>query len=320
MKRLFFFPAFLWASLCFSQRQNVYFLKNNGKYVNQRDSADYIRIVREPDSASVLYNVAEFYLSGKQKLLGKSKTIDPPRYEGQCVEYFSDGTKESIKNYQNGSKSGLEFDFYRNGKPYLVTEYPANGATDSQFRDYLIKASYDSLGTVLAENGNGYVKIYDSNFKNVAEEGNIKNAKRDGTWKGMCKNPKLSFTEEYKDGQLISGIGVSDDGTTTNYSKSRGTQPKFRGGDSAFGRYLGNNINYPDHERENNIQGRVILAFVVEKDGTATEVKVNKSVSPALDAEAVRVISNSPRWNPATLYGRPVRVSYMVPVNFSLTN
>jgi hypothetical protein len=103
MKRLLFLAAILWATGCFSQRQNVYFLKNNGKYVSQRDSADYIRIVREPDSASVLYNVFEFYLNGTQKLLGKSKTIDPPRYEGQCLEYYANGTKESITNYQTGS-------------------------------------------------------------------------------------------------------------------------------------------------------------------------------------------------------------------------
>jgi TonB family protein len=320
MKRLLFFPAVLWVSLCFSQRQNVYFLKNNGKYVDQRDSADYIRIVREPDSASVLYNVAEFYLNGKQKRIGKSKTIDPPRFEGVCVEYYASGNKESVTNYKNGLKAGLVYAYYTNGKPYLVTEYPAGGTPDGYFGDYLIRANYDSLGAALVENGNGYGKIYDNSFKYIAEEGNVKDGKRDGTWKGTSKGLKLSFKEEYKDGQLISGMGVCDDGTTTSYSKSRGTRPKFRGGYSAFSRYLGNNITYPDHERENNIQGRVILAFVVEKDGTVTEVRVNKSVSPALDAEAVRVISNSPRWIPATLYGKPVRVSYMVPVNFSLTN
>ncbi len=318
MKRLFFLPAILWVTCCFSQRQNVYFLKNNGKYVSRRDSADYIRIVREPDSASVLYNVSEFYLNGKQKLLGKSKTIDPPRYEGQCVEYYADGTRESIANYKNGSKAGLEYDFYHNGKPYLITEYAADGSGDSFFRNYLIKTNYDSLGTVLVENGNGYGKIYDDDFKTILEEGVVKDGKRNGAWKGNNKNPALSFKEDYKDGQLISGTSVSADGTVTTYTKSRGTQPMFRGGLSAFGRYLGNNIHYPDHERDYNIQGRVILSFVVEKDGKITDIKVNKSVSPGIDLEAVRVLNESPRWVPGTMFGKPVRVAYSVPISFSL--
>jgi len=318
MKKILFLPAFLWATCCFSQRQHVYFLKNNGKYVLQRDSANYIRIVNEPDSASVLYNVTEFYLNGKKKLVGKSKTGDPPRYEGQCTRYYANGAQESITNYKNNSKSGLQYDFYRNGKPYLVTEYIDDAASGGYFKEYQIKANYDSLGTVLVENGNGYAKIYDADFKIVAEEGNVKEGKREGTWKGNNKNPALSFSEDYQNGQLISGTATSVDGTITTYTKSRNTLPKFPGGIEAFSRYLSSNTKYPRTARKYGIQGQVVLSFVVEKDGKTTDITITKSVDPAIDQEAVRVISDSPLWIPGVQFGRPVRVVYSIPINFYL--
>src|ERR1700712_1289985 len=114
MKFLSTLTALLFTTLCFAQRQNVYFLKNNGKYVAVRDSADYVRVVREPDSASVLYKVFEFYLNGKPKLIGHSEKIDPPKYEGQCLSYYASGVKKSITNYKDGLKVGSEYEFYPN--------------------------------------------------------------------------------------------------------------------------------------------------------------------------------------------------------------
>src|ERR1700761_9612745 len=104
MKLLLTIGSVFIATLCFAQKQNVYFLKNNGRYVEVRDSADYMRIVREPDSASTLYNVFEFYMDGKRKLVGKSITVDPPRYEGQCISYFSSGIKRGLANFVKGAR------------------------------------------------------------------------------------------------------------------------------------------------------------------------------------------------------------------------
>jgi TonB family protein len=94
--------------------------------------------------------------------------------------------------------------------------------------------------------------------------------------------------------------------------------PQFKGGVPGFGRYLSNHIEYPTYARQNNIQGRVVLTFVVEKSGQVTEVKVTKSVSKELDAEAARVLNASPKWVPGTRFGRAVRVIYSVPVAFAL--
>ena len=94
--------------------------------------------------------------------------------------------------------------------------------------------------------------------------------------------------------------------------------PQFPGGPSALFEYLAQNINYPVVAEENGVQGRVILTFVVERDGTITDVTVVKSVDPSLDKEAQRVVKSMPRWIPGKMNGSPVRVKYTVPVTFIL--
>jgi len=321
--KLFFTSLFLLvASICFAQRQNVYFLKNNGKYVDVRDSADYIRIVREPDSASTLYNVAEFYLNGTQKLVGKSISIDPPKYEGPCVTYYANGNKQSVINYKKGVKTGSDLEFYPNGKIYLETIHLGGDYTQgSQFWDnHLIQTNRDSLGNATVTNGNGYYKGYDDKFTYIEEEGNIKNGKRDGKWKGEYKHTHVTFTENYDNGKLLTGNAQTEDGKTSTYSGTRGVPPEFKGGIESFGRYLSRNIRYPDLARQKGIQGRVILTFVVEKNGELSDIKVSKSVIPLIDDEAIRVLKESPKWIPGTQFGMPVRVQYSVPISFTLGN
>jgi protein TonB len=95
-------------------------------------------------------------------------------------------------------------------------------------------------------------------------------------------------------------------------------QPEFPGGTAALMEYLRKNIKYPAICRENNIQGKVIVTFVVNKDGSIVDIEVIKSVNPSLDKEAIRVISQMPNWKPGAQRGKPVRVKYSVPVNFRL--
>lgn len=96
--------------------------------------------------------------------------------------------------------------------------------------------------------------------------------------------------------------------------------PSFPGGMAALNKYLHDNVHYPVVAQENGVQGRVTISFVVEKDGSVTDVKVAKSVDPSLDKEALRVVKSMPRWTPGKQNGATVRVKYNVPVNFRLQN
>ena len=97
-------------------------------------------------------------------------------------------------------------------------------------------------------------------------------------------------------------------------------QPEFPGGMSALMKFLGDNIKYPVIAQENGIQGRVITNFVVERDGSITDVQVVRGQDPSLDKEAVRVIQTMPRWKPGQQRGKAVRVRFTLPVVFRLQN
>ena len=96
------------------------------------------------------------------------------------------------------------------------------------------------------------------------------------------------------------------------------SMPEFPGGAAAMYKFLSENIRYPVIAQENNIQGRVICQFTVNKDGSLVDVEVIRQVDPALDKEAIRVIKAMPKWNPGKQRGKPVRVRFTLPVNFKL--
>lgn len=94
--------------------------------------------------------------------------------------------------------------------------------------------------------------------------------------------------------------------------------PEFPGGMKELLKFLQDNLKYPENAMKNNVQGWVIVQFVVEKDGTLTEFKVARSVDPDLDAEALRVLQTMPKWKPGMQRGKIVRVKFTVPVSFKL--
>ena len=94
--------------------------------------------------------------------------------------------------------------------------------------------------------------------------------------------------------------------------------PYFHGVQVELIQYLNSHVKYPVVAQENGIQGRVTISFVVERDGSITDVKVARSVDPSLDKEAARVVSSMPRWTPGKQNGSAVRVKFNVPVVFKL--
>lgn len=94
--------------------------------------------------------------------------------------------------------------------------------------------------------------------------------------------------------------------------------PSFPGGNYGLMTFLAQNMLYPVTAQENGVQGRVIISFVVETDGSITDVKVARSVDPSLDREAMRVVKAMPKWTPGKKDGEPVRVKYTTPVVFRL--
>lgn len=94
--------------------------------------------------------------------------------------------------------------------------------------------------------------------------------------------------------------------------------PVFPGGEAEMMKWLNKNVQYPTLASENGIQGRVMVGFVVERDGSVSDVKIIRGVDPSLDKEAARVVKAMPKWKPGMQTGKPVRCRFTIPVNFRL--
>lgn len=95
--------------------------------------------------------------------------------------------------------------------------------------------------------------------------------------------------------------------------------PSFPGGESQLIKYLSDNIVYPPIERDYGIQGLVVVSYVVEKDGSITNIKILKGVTPNINNEAMRVVKGMPAWIPGYIKGKPVRVNINLPIRFALS-
>ena len=96
------------------------------------------------------------------------------------------------------------------------------------------------------------------------------------------------------------------------------SMPEFPGGETSLYKYLAENIKYPQMAKESGIQGRVFVTFVVERDGSVTDVRVLRGIGGGCDEEAIRVVKSMPRWTPGKQRGKSVRVQYNLPVKFTL--
>lgn len=140
-----------------------------------------------------------------------------------------------------------------------------------------------------------------------------------------ASTPKASSVaeEEDKDDVVLGGVDMYEvqnmqPDTTKVFGDIAEQMPMFRGGDRELMEYLKSHVQYPKECEEKNIQGRVIVNFVVERDGSITQAKVIRGIHPLLDAEALRVVNGMPKWLPGRQAGTVVAVKYTIPVTFRL--
>ena len=285
---------------------------SQAKRVNVIDSADYIRTVSEQKNNENLYDVTEYYLDKKVKKIGNSLNNGfAPQYNGNVISYYKNGNKAAEELFVKGAHRGISTYYFANTQLKKRINY----SFDKTKRVEQVLELNDSLGNrFLDEVGTGSFK---TNENDVLVEGTYTNGLKDKTWKTVISSGNVTYLDEYKVGEFMSGKTIDKNGKTSSYDKLE-TLPTFKGGIQAFGSFLSSNLRYPAEARDNNVQGRVFIQFVIEKDGSLTEAKVIRGVGSGCDEEALRVINRSPKWNPGEQRGVPVRVSYTVPIFFQL--
>lgn len=149
------------------------------------------------------------------------------------------------------------------------------------------------------------INIVDDEVEIKDEDDDIFKDIDDETFKDLLKNP-IIFDDEKELDETIPFMLIEE-------------QPTFMGGDHRnFTKWVFANLKYPEIAAQNGIQGRVTLEFTIDIDGSVTNVRVIKGIDPSLDAEALRVVSNSPKWSPGLQRGKPTKVSFTFPITFRL--
>jgi protein TonB len=149
------------------------------------------------------------------------------------------------------------------------------------------------------------INIVDNKIELKNEDEDIFKDIDDKTFKALLQNPVI-YDDEKEIEETIPFALIEE-------------QPTFMGGDYRnFTKWVFANLSYPEMAAQNGIQGRVTLEFTIETDGSLTNIGIIKGVDPLLDAEAIRVVSKSPKWSPGMQRGKPTKVSFTFPVTFRL--
>jgi len=274
-----------------------------------KENHKYYRIVESYDSQKELYKIKDYYRSGVLQMEGNSLIRDALIKEGEFVFYYENGNKKNIAHYYKSRLIGKYDEWYENGLKKAEGEYfeSKNGI----LTNYKLYQFWNSEGKQTVIDGNGY---YEDITKDYSEAGNIKNGFKEGVWKGEY-DKKYKYIEEYKKGEIVSGISTDEDNKEYKYDVLE-IKPEPMKGVQHFYRYIIKNFKTPNEY--SNIKGKILTSFIIDKDGQIVEPKIIKSLNETLDQEAIRVLTSYEKWKPAKKRGQYIRVRYNIPISVIL--
>ena len=271
-----------------SQTDTVYF--DHEWEITGRAHAEYYRLrTNEPGGFKA---EDHFMKNGNLQMIGHFAIVsDSNSKEGKFVFYHEDGTKKSEGEYMHDKCTGL-WKFYNDSG--LVSETHYNNGTQE-----------------------GASVTYYNGGKEVWHQENYSNGKIYGELQSYYKDGKLK-RKEYRtlNSKEVTGKCYDEQGNEIPFTPFE-QMPVY---DYNLMEYLSNSIKYPEEERRRNIEGRVIIKFVVNEDGNINDITVVQHVSENIDAEAVRVISEMPKWKPGVQDDKIVKVYFTQPISFKLTD
>lgn len=293
--------------IAFGQTKKSY-LDSNYKETDSA-SAVYYREVSKSDLET--YYMRTFYKSGQLHEEGNSLYESVNSYTGTVTTYWPNGNKKKQVEYTKARRVGPVRWWHENGKPKFVGRYEPAKEDTAQESPLFITDFWDETGKKTVSDGNGH---YNSKDEDYTEEGELANQKRVGEWKGQDHSLHLTYEEEYDaSGKLISGKSKHESGTEYTY-QSVTEPPMYPGGIQAFYKFVMRNYRSP----EKGPSGKLGIYFVVQKDGSLTNRKIVKKLSPEADAEGLRMLDICGNWIPGKSRGYPVRVSYSLPISIQV--
>ncbi|WP_257670696.1 energy transducer TonB [Parapedobacter tibetensis] len=301
-----------------AQQEIVTYRKNNEQIVKDKDSADYIRIIKPPQPGSELPQLVEYFPN--QQLKKKGNILDAnsyPKFQGPVIGYYENGQKRTEEFFDSGQRVGEATYYYQNGQLKKTMKYGKKGSSltfgyNEKMVDTLVNY-YDSLGTVLVANGNGYVKEMEGEDY---EEGTYREGIREGEWTGTFRKQQYAFSEQYDKGIVLSGISRDTGGKQFTYTV-RESPPEYIGGINKLMQFIGKHYRYPPAAIESGVQGTLLVSFVVDNEGKVTDIEIKRDLGHGTGEAAVKTLKSSPKWTPGYTRGIPVRVSYVLPIRLN---
>jgi TonB family protein len=207
-------------------------------------------------------------------------------------DYYMSGQIQMIGSYESQKKEV---------KHGLFTYYSEENQVQKE--ENFMRGVFHGQNKSWYENGNPYEFI------------NYRYGKKQGELVTHWRNGQLRRKDVFENNELESGTVWDSLGNEVDYYHYM-TMPEFPGGQHELFRFISRNVKYPRRAQYNKIYGKVLLQFIVAKDGSIQNIEVIESVHKLLDEEAIRVIQKLPKWKPGTKEGEAVYVRYQVPINF----
>lgn len=236
--------------------------------------------------------VNDYYLDGQLQMSGIYKTKRANKKVGEFKYYYESGALESKKLYKpNGDKTGEYISYFENGQIESIGTYKEN-LKDGEWRSYFENGQIDNIGT------------YKEDLK-------------EGEWRWYFENSQISAKELYKEDELIEITYWDEDGTIVKGDLKILEPPEFPGGLDMISEFLKENLQFPKIPSWQPTSGRVHVKFVVEKDGSMTNIEISKHSIKVFNDEALRVIKLMPDWKPGKAHNRVERIEVIQPIKFT---
>ncbi|WP_310380793.1 energy transducer TonB [Flavobacterium sp.] len=314
MKSILFAILFLFIpKLCFSQTsaidRKIYLDSTSNETTSE--NYKYYRIIKDFYSDKDFYLIKDYYKSGVLQMEGTSKTKDANSKEGEFVFYYENGNKKAVTNYLKSRPIGKNSEWYENGNKKLEGEYIENEKTFVGVLKVFQFWNSKNVQTVL--DGNGDLEEISEFF---FASGKVKNGFKDGNWEGYDKKIGYTFSEIYENQKLFSGVSVDSNKVSRTY-KMVEVRPEPKKGYTDFYKHVGKNFRTPDIK---GLQGKIIIGFTIDKNGSIIKPKILKSIGYGTDEEAIKVVTTYKDFAPGEIRGIKVSCAFTLPISIQSAN
>lgn len=313
MKEKLLLLVFVFISLNISAQKNpsvAVYLDSTYRETSE-ENHKYVRVVEDYYTDKDTYKVTIFYKSGAKKMIGTTLSKDVLKKDGTFIYYYESGAKEAIITYSQDWKTGKEYKWYENGN----FKFEKENISDQKAKTTktLLLKFWNKENQLTVVDGNGEC---DETDEDSEQKGKIRNGLKQDVWQGSDLKNKITYTETYKDGKLVSGISTDKNGVKYSYSKVF-EKPLPEAGMDNFYRKIAQNYKIPQQAMKDRISGKIYISFVVDETGKITKPIIIKDLGYGTGEEALRVLNVAGEWIPgkfrgikrSTLYSLPITVT-----------